>query len=63
MIEFLEGTSLKFGGPNKIEMKTRSVGGSITEVTLFRVSGCLAVPNESPAENFLFPYRTEPPTR
>ena len=36
----------------------KSVGLS----TLFRVSGCLAVPYEDPAEHFLFPSRTEPPT-
>ena len=41
----------------------RSVGASTIEGTPFRVSGCLAVLNEGPAEHFLFPYRTEPPTR
>ena len=30
--------------------------------TLLRVSECLVVPNEIPAEHFLFPYRTEPLT-
>ena len=44
-------------------MRARSVGASTIEGTLFRVSGCLAVSNEGPAEHFLFPYRTEPPTR
>ena len=31
----------------------------IVEDTLLRVNGCLVVLNESPAEHFLFPYRTE----
>ena len=42
--------------------RASSVGESIIGDTLIRVNGCLAVLNESPAEHFLFPYRTEPPT-
>ena len=34
----------------------------IVEDTLLRVNGCLVVLNESPAEHFLLPYRTEPLT-
>jgi hypothetical protein len=63
MLEFLEGSSEKrvvLIRPSKLT-RARSVGQSTVEVTLFRVSGCLAVSNDGPAEHFLFPSRTEPP--
>ena len=47
--------------PSKL-MRACSVGASIIGDTLSRVSGCLAVLNESPAKHFLFPYPTELPT-
>jgi hypothetical protein len=43
-------------------MRASSVGESTIGDTLLSVSECLAVLNEGPAEHFLFPHRTEPPT-
>jgi len=64
MLVFLAGCSEKLGSRNKIIELTKasSVGESTIGDTLLRVSGCLVVLNESPAEHFLFPYRTEPLT-
>jgi len=41
--------------------RASSVGESIIGNTLLRVSGCLAVSNESPGKHSLFPLRTELP--
>ena len=55
MLEFLEGSSEKIGGPNKtIEIDDSKIG----RWKYNRVSGCLAVSNKGPAEH-LFPSRTE----
>ena len=63
MLVFLEVCSEKIGGLNQtVETDAASsVGASTIEGTLYRVSGCLAVLNEGPADCSLFTYRTEPP--
>ena len=57
MLEFLEGSSEKkfvvLIRPSKLT-RARSVSESTIEGTLFRVSGCLAVSNDSLAEHILF---------
>jgi hypothetical protein len=61
MLVFMEGCSEKIGSPNKnVEIdESNSVGLSTTGDTLSRVSGCLAVLNEGPAEHFFFVFRIE----
>ena len=64
LLEYLEGSSEKIGGPNKPLRSTRasSVGENTIGDTLLMASGCLAESDAGPVEHFLFPYPIESPT-
>jgi hypothetical protein len=56
MLVFVEGCSVKIGGPNKtVEIDESKFGRRKHHRALLRVNGCLAVLNESPGKHSLFP--------
>jgi hypothetical protein len=64
MLVYMEGCSEKIGGFNKtVEIdKSKLVSANITEATMLRGTGCLAVWSASLIKRFQFPFRTEPQT-